>query len=199
RMQKLLHRSRLWIHLNARRSRRWVPWICAYTGARVGEIVQLRKRDVFMRDGHLVINITPEAVTVKDGEARMVPLHPHLLEMGIEGFIQGSPDDLLFMWSGKDRKAWRTAKNRITEFVREHLADPNVQPNHAWRHTFKTRGAEAGIGQRILDAICGHEPGTVGEAYTDITVATMWRAMNEYPPYLISVTSIQEADGRSSF
>jgi integrase len=27
-------------------ARRWVPWMCAYSGARVGEITQLRHKDV---------------------------------------------------------------------------------------------------------------------------------------------------------
>jgi integrase len=27
-------------------AKRWVPWLCAYTGARVGEMAQLRKQDV---------------------------------------------------------------------------------------------------------------------------------------------------------
>ena len=40
-------------------SKRWVPWLCAYTGARVGEMVQLRKQDV-RRDGEVwIITITP--------------------------------------------------------------------------------------------------------------------------------------------
>src|SRR6476661_5273917 len=30
---------------------RWVPWICAYTGARVNELTQLRKQDVRMVEG----------------------------------------------------------------------------------------------------------------------------------------------------
>jgi hypothetical protein len=40
-------------------ARRWVPWLCAYTGARAGEITQLRGQDVFKRDGNWVIQITP--------------------------------------------------------------------------------------------------------------------------------------------
>jgi hypothetical protein len=28
------------------RARRWVPWLCAYSGARAGEITQLRGMDV---------------------------------------------------------------------------------------------------------------------------------------------------------
>jgi len=59
-------------------AKRWVPWICAYTGARVGEIAQLRKEDVLFDEGHWVIRITPDAGTVKDGEFRLVPIHEHL-------------------------------------------------------------------------------------------------------------------------
>lgn len=32
-------------------AKRWVPWLLAYTGARPGEITQLRKGDVIDRDG----------------------------------------------------------------------------------------------------------------------------------------------------
>jgi hypothetical protein len=46
-------------------ARRWVPWLCAYTGARVGEIMQLRGLDIIEQDGVQVIAITPEAGTVK--------------------------------------------------------------------------------------------------------------------------------------
>ena len=44
---------------------RWIPWLCAYTGARVGEIAQLRKQDVTEREGMPSLLITPEAGTVK--------------------------------------------------------------------------------------------------------------------------------------
>jgi integrase len=32
------------------RTRRWVPWLCAYSGAHSGEIAQLRGRDIEARD-----------------------------------------------------------------------------------------------------------------------------------------------------
>jgi hypothetical protein len=62
-------------------ARRWVPWLCAYTGARAGEITQLRAEDIQQhRDGLWTLRITPEAGTVKTGKARTVPLHEHLIE-----------------------------------------------------------------------------------------------------------------------
>lgn len=164
--------------------RRWVPWLCAYSGARVGEIVQMRKEDIRKEGDVWVLTITPEAVTVKDKEAREVPLHPHLVEQGFVEFIQAAPEGPLFMWSGTGREAWRTAKNRLTEFIRTTVTDPNVQPNHGWRHTFKTIGSEAGIQDKVLDAITGHEPRTVGEGYGGVTLAAKAKAMEQFPRFV---------------
>src|SRR5262249_48657874 len=50
---------------------RWVPWICAYTGARAGEITQLRGIDLVERDGIHALRLTPEAGTIKTGLARL--------------------------------------------------------------------------------------------------------------------------------
>ena len=58
-------------------ARRWVPWLAAYTGARVGELAQLRRQDVTKEGDHWVLLLTPEAGTTKTNEARKVVLHPH--------------------------------------------------------------------------------------------------------------------------
>lgn len=40
-----------------RLARRWIPWLCAYTGARVGEMSQLRAQDVKQIDGVWTVRI----------------------------------------------------------------------------------------------------------------------------------------------
>jgi integrase len=81
-------------------AKRWAPWMCAYTGARVNEITQLRGMDVWKRDyeGEVVwtINITPDAGPVKDNRAREVPLHEHLAAQGFIDFVKASGDGPLF-------------------------------------------------------------------------------------------------------
>jgi hypothetical protein len=42
-------------------TRRWVPWICAYSGARAGEITQLRSQNVIEQGGTKALRITPDA------------------------------------------------------------------------------------------------------------------------------------------
>jgi integrase len=87
-------------------ARRWVPWLCAYTGARVNEITQLRREDVFPVDNLWCIRISPEAGTVKDARERVVPLHPHLLEEGfIVNFVQTVTRGPLFYSIKRQRKA----------------------------------------------------------------------------------------------
>jgi integrase len=62
-------------------ARRWVPWICAYTGARVNEITQLLPSDFKVKKGIRFIRIDADAA--KMGEYREVPLHDHLVELGL--------------------------------------------------------------------------------------------------------------------
>jgi integrase len=164
--------------------KRWVPWLCAYTGARLGEIVQLRKQDIRQLEGHWVVSITPEAGRVKDREHRDVPIHPHLIELGLLEFVRSAQDGHLFMWSGTGRAAWRSSKNRLTAFIRTVVSDRNIQPNHGWRHTFKTIGSEAGIQDKVLDAICGHAPKTIGQAYGGVTLKTKVEAIRRFPRLL---------------
>lgn len=167
-------------------AKRWVPWLCAYTGARLGEMVQLRGQDVRQERGVWVLNITPEAGTVKDKAARLVALHPHLIDMGFLAFIQERGSGSLFLTLGKDgawRGLWRGVKNRLTEFARKTVPDERVAPNHGWRHRFKTVGRTAGIDNALLDYITGHAPASVGGTYGEFEIETQAAAMAKFPRY----------------
>ena len=139
-------------------AKRWVPWLAAYTGARVGELAQLRKQDVRSEEGHWTIRLTPEAGTIKTNEARIVVLHPHLVELGFPAFVEAAPAGHLFLKPSKSGDVLgplQGLKNRLAEFSRAIVRDPNVAPMHGFRHRFKTVGMEAGVPSRILDAIQG--------------------------------------------
>jgi len=165
-------------------AKRWVPFLCAYTGARVGEVAQLRKQDVRQESGHWIIRITPEAGTVKTDEAREVVLHSHLVELGFPEFVEAAPEGHLFIKPAKDGDVLgplQGLKNRLAEFAREVVTDPNVAPNHGWRHRFKTIGMEAEIPSRILDAIQGQAPRSVADTYGDVTIKTIAAAISKLP------------------
>ena len=176
-------------------AKRWVPWICAYTGARSGEITQLRGADIIERDGIHAIRITPDAGTVKTGHGRVVPIHAHLIKQGFLAHVKANGQGPLFYnqqkGEPKPTDATNPSKPRYVK-VRENLAtwvrslgitDPELQPNHAWRHTFKQIADRCGITERVSDAITGHAPATVSRGYGAPTLSDMAEAMKEFPRY----------------
>ena len=77
-------------------AQRWVPWLCAYSGARPGEITQLRAVDIQDRDHVKAMVLTPDAGTIKTSKARTVPIHRHLIEQGFLEFVKSRGKGPLF-------------------------------------------------------------------------------------------------------
>jgi len=179
-----------------RLARRWIPWLCAYTGARVNEISQLRGSDVEQLDGIWTIRITPEAGTVKNGEARHVPIHSHLIEQGFIPVAQAAGNMPIFYdvrritRPGIANRYYKKVGERLRDWIRLEvgITDLNVQPNHGWRHTFKTRAIDAGIPERIADAIQGHAPRSVGQSYGAVSLQAKRNAIEAMPRFLSAIT-----------
>jgi len=159
--------------------RRWVPWLLAYSGARLNEITQLRYQDIYCDTNPddpdepiWLMKITPEAGTVKTSSFRDVPLHPHLVEQGFIDYVMTRRGLPLFYDPNRARKKseenpyFRKVGDRLTEWIRSiGINDEDVQPNHAWRHLFKSTGRYVKIPADALDAIQGHKPANEGASY----------------------------------
>jgi integrase len=179
-------------------AKRWVPWLCAYSGARVGEITQMRGCDIEARGDFYVMRITPHAGTVKTRKAHTVPLHDHLIEQGFLDYVatrgQGplfyDPERVKETEGANDpmrpkRPRAVTARARLAAWVRDlGINDPEVQPNHAWRDTFKQIAERHGISERNHDAITDHKPKTAGRGYGPATVEDMAAALRKFPRYV---------------
>ena len=61
--------------------------------------------------------------------------------------------------------------------------DPELSPNHAWRHTFKAVGFRSGISEKVLDAIVGHAPASVGRGYGEPTLSDKAKELRKFPRY----------------
>ncbi|THV25076.1 tyrosine-type recombinase/integrase [Peteryoungia ipomoeae] len=177
-------------------ARRWVPWLCAYTGSRPGEMTQLRKEDVELhKNGFWMIHIRTDAGTVKGNVSRTVVMHEHLVEQGFIEFVRRSGTGPLFYnpasASKKEddplnpkRPMYVQLRQKLGDWVRElGVTDKDVSPNHAWRHTFKRRAARAKIEQRLRDAFCGHSSGTVGSIYERPSIEDLADAIKDFPRY----------------
>lgn len=167
-------------------AKRWVPWLLAYSGARAAEMIQIRKKDVRKDRRHgWILRLDPEAGSIKTDHFCDVPIHEHLIAEGFLDFVASSEDGHLFCQPKNDGTVLGPVTgvySRIRMMVREVMKE-NVQPNHAWRYTFKTYGFEAGIQEMTLDAISNHAPKHQGGKYTKVTLKTRAEAIARFPRY----------------
>jgi integrase len=140
----------------------WVPLLGLYTGARIGELCQLRVADVVTKDGQAFISINAEGegATVKTAAGvRELPIHNELVRLGFLEYVdatgkagnellwpaikarEGKPGFFFSRWFSKARK----------------LVPEGVPDFHSLRHTVRTKMTEAGISEAVQDRITGHE------------------------------------------
>jgi integrase len=139
------------------------------------------------------VNITPDAGTVKAKVARLVPLHQHLMDQGFLDMVKERGAGPLFYDPNKQRvlkdsnRHFKKVGERLAEWVRKEvgITDPDIQPNHAWRHTFKTMSHTAGIEERVADAIQGHAPSTTGRRYGGVPLKTKAEAIAKLPRFQV--------------
>jgi integrase len=170
---------------------RWVPLLCAQSGARVAEVCQLRREDVRSEDGIPYVHFRPEAGGLKNPTSeRKVPLHPHVIEAGFVSFAENSGPGPLFYDPKRPRRGGKRPPPKIVakhvarwvhtlgiEVGRRHRKDPN----HAWRHLFRTLARDAGIAESVMDSIQGHAAATVGQNYGETLLSTAARAIARIP------------------
>ena len=82
-----------------RPARFWLPLLALYTGARVGELAQLRVIDVVTRYNIVCIDISAtETTQIKNQNSeRIIPVHSELVRLGFLEFVQAARDN------GQDR------------------------------------------------------------------------------------------------
>jgi integrase len=165
--------------------RRWVPWIGAYSGARISEICQLRSEDIIQIDNIWCMKLDPEAGSLKtSGSERLIPLHPALIESGFLKFVATIKSGPVFSSLSPDKFGKRGGNGTkvIGRFVRQlGLTDTRLSPSHSWRHRIKTSGRKYGLAQDILDAITGHGARSVADSYGEFPVEALFREICKIP------------------
>lgn len=206
----------------------WLPLIGYFTGARTNEIAQLDTADIREIDGHPCFDFCPddpkafEAKRVKTLEARQVPIHPKLIEIGLLDYVKDQRqakqkklfgDGLTYLPPRDDetdhnKEGWAKAASKFfNEAPKGYLIEIGVHKAHdgkslySFRHTLETNLGHAKrdgkpIDQSIIDAITGHAPETIAaQNYDDgATIKQMLDALKllPIPEAIKNITSYQE-------
>lgn len=164
--------------------------LLAHTGARIGEIAQLRGEDFIVRNGVEAIRITAEAGTVKtDASERVVPLAEHLVtDAWFATWLDGArltKGPALLTFCGKGTLPGDVA-NRWFRAFRDAVGLPDGAPNgaHRFRHWIRTELAAQHVTDAVADQITGHSAkGSAGRTvYTGtLPLATLKEALDRLP------------------
>jgi integrase len=173
-------------------ARRWVPWICAYSGARVNEITSLLPSDVQQIAKHWCFVLRPEVT--KGKRLRRVPIHRHLVEQGFLQYVEGRRKigKPLFYEPARARGGkganpqWQKVAERLGEWVRESLKVTDVQPNHGWRHLWREIVRGTRMKPELCDYMCGHESKSgTGARYGKRKVPVLAKEMSLFPRFKV--------------
>lgn len=143
----------------------WIPRIMAYTGCRMGEAAQLRKADVRQEQDIWVfdINADSEQKNLKtDAAARLVPIHPRLIELGVLEFAAGCEEEFLFpedmrYTPNKTRSNVDKLSKQLNRWLRNAGVTDKRKAFQSFRATFITRLKDQQVPDYQIAEIVGHE------------------------------------------
>jgi integrase len=174
-------------------ARRWLPYLLAYTGARIGEVSQLYREDVRWasleeamkggwcegevakpksRDGIYFLRLTNEGKgqRLKNAASRReVPLHPALIEAGFIEFVASAkPSHFLFpeLTAGKYGHKGDGGSRTYRKWARGEVGIKDARLTaHSWRHRFEDQLRHIGAPDEVRDGLAGHARKGMGARY----------------------------------
>ncbi|WP_267380705.1 MULTISPECIES: tyrosine-type recombinase/integrase [unclassified Sphingomonas] len=173
----------------------WVPLVCMFTGARIGEIAQLSLDDVKVQDDlpYLMIRHDEEiGKSTKSGYDRPAAVHPLLIKVGFLKFVDRQRgrmhrDGVKQLFRGisfnergqaaKCSRFWRTYLQRIG--LKEGADGLGA---HSFRHTLADQLRLAGYLDDEIEVALGHNQISVTAGYGQVrqgTVARLAKMMSD--------------------
>jgi len=141
-----------------------------YTGFRIGEILNLKKSNIFLDSGYIIGGIKTKA-----GKNRVVPIPSSIpeLKIFINNFIESSETDLIFNISASEFR-------KIFSYTLTKYGISTKLTPHNTRHTFASLCSSAGISAENLQKIIGHANfATTADIYIHQNFSTLSTEMSK--------------------
>ena len=143
----------------------WVPLIALLTGARLGEIVQFRTRDVRQIGDYWVFDIHADEDDMRlktPQSARFTPVNPLLVELGLLQFVEQQRKagrDRLFpeLKKGEDGYYSSPFSKSFARWLRILGIKRSKNAFHSFRHNFEDVRRASGVSDEHGNALVGHK------------------------------------------
>lgn len=178
----------------------WVPLLGLFTGARVGELVQLKVADIVQAEGVWCIDINEdEGKRLKtENSKRQVPIHSELIRLGFLDYLQDIKDaGHSGLWPTmhlNEEKPSLGFSRWFNETPRRDVRDNEGKPVdipdfHSLRHLVRSTMAAANVPEADQDLITGHATrGSTGtRVYRHTTMQKLRAAVEaiQYPSFAL--------------
>lgn len=148
----------------------WIPLLGLYTGARIGELAQLRPSDITTEDGTPILRISAD----EDGQRiktsasyRAIPIHSELVRLGFldyaEAIRKAGHESLWPVLRVNPERPGLVISNWFGKY-RRGIGLTDLYPDfHFFRHLVRTRMSKGKVLEKVQDAVTGHETqGSIG-------------------------------------
>ena len=164
--------------------KKWIFYLCLYTGARLEEICQLNKSDIKNIEGVMCVDITTlddegnkiefDKQLKNSGSIREVPIHKKIIELGFLEYVKSVADGKLFPeltpFKGKygaNYSKWYGRQRKITGIT------SSKKVFHSLRHTFKTLCVKFHIEKDVRTIFMGHIQEDDHDGYGSYPIETL--------------------------
>ncbi|ENG6089452.1 TPA: DUF6538 domain-containing protein [Vibrio parahaemolyticus] len=137
----------------------WLPLLAYFTGARLNELCQLYKADVYQVDGIWLLRIDDrfEGQKLKNlTSRRIVPIHVQLLTLGFIEFVQSVQHERVFPELKDSRDGFGSAASKWFGRFKTKMGFDKGHDFHSFRHTVATQFKRQSISHIVAGELLGH-------------------------------------------
>ncbi|WP_374452790.1 DUF6538 domain-containing protein [Phenylobacterium sp.] len=174
----------------------WLPILALFHGGRLSEMaaapLELFRCVKDEANNDLWFFDLTSLIRVKnDGSKRIVPLHPHMIELGWLNYVQARREaGDLWLFPDLNHDSKYGAGHEFSKWWgnwcdKNGFPDPTIT-YHSWRHTWKRRARQSPVKEEMHDVLSGHKGTTVSRGYgegADIEPLARDMAMIAFPEF----------------
>ncbi|HHB9287539.1 site-specific integrase [Vibrio parahaemolyticus] len=142
----------------------WLPLLAYFTGARLNELCQLYRTDVYQVDGIWLIRIDDrfQGQKLKNlTSRRIVPIHDQLLTLGFIEFVQSMEHERVFPELKASRDGFGSAASKWFGRFKTKLGFDKGHDFHSFRHTVATQFKRQQISHIVAGELLGHAQNSI--------------------------------------
>lgn len=137
----------------------WLPLLGVFTGARLNELCQLHKSDIYQEGSVWVISINdsfPDQRLKNNFSRRVIPIHTKLIDLGFIQYLSSVNHERIFPSLKLERDGYGTAASKWFARLKTKLGFTRGHDFHSLRHTVATQFKNNDISPIIAGEILGH-------------------------------------------